>query len=317
MAGFSLILVNLWLFISFIMLIAGVVVIIVGTILLVRKYKVNSNRKTGKIVAIILLILGGALLIPFLITLSGAGIGKYMSEQDKIETWETLENKIIVSEDEWKNGFMYQDKKLVPIGIFTNSENYQTSGTYKNLNYLGVIAINDTYDYYNFYDIHNNSGYNIYYVWVESFAGGECYTRTFVEESEYDSVLKYYELLPMRVRVLWESAPEDLHLGTRWQRMEINSQDIQSELMELSHEVLDDVTDRRKTSTTTDNTDEAMSIKFLSDDGVFSLKLDIFMREDEMILFVNEYPVETEITEKYQSVLLTFMDEIKEELNNN
>ena len=69
--------------------------------------------------------------------------------------------------------------------------------------------IEKTTEVYSFYELDNDSGYKIYYVRVSEFVGGEYYSRTFVDENDYDSVLEYYNTSNLEISALWRTAPHE------------------------------------------------------------------------------------------------------------
>ncbi len=219
-----------------------------------------------------------------------------------------------MKEDEWKNGFEYNGKKLIPVNIFINSDNYKNIDSLKNLNQIGALVINNTNNYYSLYEIDNDSGYKIYYVWVESFANGKYYSRTFVDENEYDLILKYDNNSDLKIRTLWESAPQDTKLRNSWKILNLDINNNRDELMQLSHEVLDDTSNNKLGGTPLKNYDDCMEFEIMSADKVFTIDLIIYTKDDEMKLNLNEYEVEENIVEKYKDMLLSLMNNSQKEL---
>lgn len=171
-----------------------------------------------------------------------------------------------------------------------------------------------SYDNYSLYQIINNSGYDLYYVWVESFAGGEYYSRTFVEEKDYEAVLEYYENSNLSVSVFWKSAPENTGLNYQWKKLDLQVEDKQDALIQLAHEVLDDVSDKKRTANINNDGYDCIIFRMESEDGVFSVDLEIYTKEVKMMLWLNDYEVESEIVEKYKELLFSLMQDAQTEL---
>lgn len=273
-----------------------------------QKERTKNIKKTGAIVTLVFSII---LFLPAVISmfvLSMTSVIQYTKEKQVIES---IENKVIVKRDEWKNGFEYDGKNLVPINIFMNSDNYDS---FKNLNEIGALVIKHTNNYYSLYELDNDSGYKIYFVWVESFTGGEYYSRTFVDKNEYDSVLEYYNTANLEVSALWKSAPEYTNLRNSWTGLELNIDDKRDELIKLSHEVLDDVSGKRQVYTSAENYDEYMTFQIYSTDKVFTIDLVICTKDDEMELYLNGYEVEEKTTQKYKDMLRSLTNDAQKEL---
>lgn len=293
MAGISALIVLFVFMIAVVSSLTGIVLIILSIIL---RWKAN-------ILKISLL-----LQIPLVLIISGTVILSAVRNAEKIEYFEAIENKVFVKRDEWKKGFDYNDKTLVPVNFLMNSDK-------NDLEHIGALAIENSYDYYPFYQLSNESGYELYYVLVLSFAGGEYYSRTFVDEKDYDAVMEYYCTADLSASVLWESAPENSELKYNWVKLNLDVNDKRSELMNLFHEVLDDVSDKKQTNTSIRGEGyDCFSYHFISDDSVFSTDLRVYTREDELILFVNKFKVEREIVEKYKEMLFSLVSETKAEL---
>lgn len=293
MAGISVLIVLFVFVIAVASSLTGIVLIILPKI---QRRKANSLK------------ISFLLQIPLVVVISGTVILSAVKDARKIEHFEAIENKVFVRRDEWKKGFDYNDKTLVPVNFLMNADKSE-------LEYIGALAIENSYDYYSFYQLSNESGYELYYVHVTSFVGGEYYSRTFVDENDYDAVMEYYCTADLSASALWESAPENSELKYNWVKLNLDINDKHSELMNLFHEVLDDVSDKKKTSTSIRGEGyDCFSYHFISDDRVFSTDLRVYTREDELILFVNEYKVESEIVEKYKEMLFFLVSETKAEL---
>ena len=63
----------------------------------------------------------------------------------------------------------------------------------------------------NLYEINNNSGFPIYYVWVESFSNGEHFSTIFVDVNNYDQILDYYKKAKLNIKSLFIVAEHILH----------------------------------------------------------------------------------------------------------
>ncbi|MBO5138616.1 MAG: hypothetical protein J6B89_03140 [Bacilli bacterium] len=316
MAGISILIVNLWLFIVLVSSFIGFILLVVSIILYLRNKKDQVNKKLDvyKKIAIILLVISILFQIPLGISVFGVIVNsKVQNFKDKKEL-ESIENKVSVQQDKWKQGFDYNGKHLIPVNIFMNNYNYHSYGKFKNLDKIGALVIKDSYNYYSLYQINNNSGYKIYYVWVESFAGGEYYSRTFVDKNDYTSVLDYYSTSNFSVSALWKSAPVNTTLRNNWKKLELNVNSERDKLISLSHAVLDNVSNKKRTIHLYEDDYDCILFKIRSDDGVFTIDLSIYTKDDEMILYLNEYKVENEIVNKYKQMLFSLINDSQVEL---
>lgn len=318
MAGFSIILVTLWFGFVLLSTVGALVLLVISLILFLIRGKVQNGRKAKapvrKGIAITLLVLGCLLLLPLGITACAASMGSGLLNMGKIQEVEAIENKIYVPSEDWKNGFDYDGKELVPVPLFINDAQYHSSGKYRNLEKIGALIVGSSTSHYTFYQVENNSGYEIYYVKVESFAGGEYYSRTFVDKEDYDAVLDYYGNEELSLRALWQSAPEYTGLRNLWESLDLKPDDRSGELFALFHAVLDDVSDRRRVSTSRQGDYECIALTFQSDDGVLFVKLYIYTKDEEMILYLNDYEVESEIVEEYKAMLFSLIEDARTEL---
>lgn len=289
---------------------------IISMILFSKTKKSESGKKKNmkKTSAIITLVISIIMFFPLLITIFVLSINSKIQDEKEKAVIESIENKVIVTEDEWKEGFEYNDKNLVPVNIFMNSDNYKNNGLFKNLNKIGALVIENTNNYYNLYEIDNDSGYKIYYVWVESFANGEHYSRTFVDENEYDLVLEYYNTCDFKISTLWKSAPQDTELRNNWKSLNLDINNNRDELIQLSHEVLDDISNNKLGGIPLENYDECMEFEIKSTDKVFTIDLIIYTKDDEMKLDLNGYEVEDKIVQKYKEMLQSLINNTQKEL---
>ncbi|MBD5481725.1 MAG: hypothetical protein HDR15_04235 [Lachnospiraceae bacterium] len=299
MAGISILLANLWLGIILISTLIAFVLFIVSFILFLRKKKKQK-------IAIVLAVLGFVFLLPLGITLTAGLIFSGKENAERRQYIDSIENKIYVREDEWKEGFTYDGKELVPVNILMNDDRFE-------LVYLGALVIEKSDRYYSFYQVENDSGYEIYYVKVTTFVGGEYYSRTFVDKKDYDAVLDYYNNSELAVSALWTTM-SDAILNRTWKRLELHLDDRREELLTLSHEVLDDISDKKVCNTSRRGYDENLFLRLQSDDGVYRVELCIYASGGEMVLFLNEYEVESEIVEKYKDMLFALIQDVQTEL---
>ena len=297
----------------------ALVLFIISMILFSKNKKLQKEgttniKKTGAIVTLVISII---LFLPLVISILAISINSKIQDIKEKQIIESIENKVIVKRDEWKNGFEYDGKNLIPVNIFMNSDNYKNNGSFKNLNKIGALVIEDTNISYSLYELDNDSGYKIYFVWVETFAGGEYYSRTFVDKNEYDSVLKYYNTANLKVSALWKTAPESTKLSNVWKSLNLNITDSRNELIQLSHEVLDDVSDKKVMSTSYQNYDECIKFQIKSTDKVFTVDLVIYTRDNEMKVYLNKYEVEDKIVQKHKEMLLSLINSSQKELLKN
>lgn len=293
----------------------GLVFFIVSILLFKRKKpQQGGNVKARKIVATVLFVLSFVFQIPLGISIVGIVIGSGIQKANDKKEFEAIENKVYVEREEWKNGFDYNGNHLVPVNLLMNSNNYHANGKYKNLEKIGAIVKEGSGDHYSLYQITNDSGYDLYYVWVESFSGGMYYSRTFVEENDYDGVLEYYEASDLSVHTFWKSAPENTGLRNRWMSLDLDIEDKQAALVQFSHEILDDVSNKRRTTNRNEDGDDYIVVRVESEDGVFSVDFDIYRKEGEMKVWLNDYEVEHEIVEQYKDTVSSLIEDAQAEL---
>ena len=84
--------------------------------------------------------------------------------------------------------------------------------------------------------------------------------------------------------------------------------------MQLTHEVLDDVSDKKQTINTSEEGYDFILLRIESGDGVFRVDLDIYTNDEEMAVWLNGYKVENEIVEKYKEMLLSLINDAQTEL---
>ena len=272
-----------------------------------RKKGDPSPKKVGAIVTLVLCII---FLLPLIVTVTASSIASVIYNQNEKAAIEAIENKVFVKKGEWKSGFEYHEKRLVPVNIFINSDYFRTD------NEIGALVIENTNRYYSLYQLENDSGYDIYYVWVESFANGVYYTRAFVDAQDYDSVLQYYDTADLEIGVLWKSAPQDTEFTNVWQYLDLSVDGYRDALLKLTHEVLDDVSSKRQVNihTYSDIYEDNIEFVIQSSDGVFTVQLTIYTKDDEIRLYLNGYQVEDQITEKYRDMLLHLINASEDEL---
>lgn len=312
MAGISILLINFLIFFVLGSSFIGFILFVISIILFLRKKKPQQGgkNKNRRITATVLLVISLVFQIPSGIFIAAVTIGAERQKVKEKEEFEAVENKVYAQKEEWKSGFEYDGKSLVPVSILINSENYRSSGKNKNLDKIGTLVMDGSYNnYYSVYQIMNDSGYDLYYVWVESFAGGVYYSRTFAYEDDYDAVLEYYDTSNLFLSANWKSAPENIGVRNQWIKIDLNTDEKQDALMQLSHEVLDDVSDKRKTINTSGDGYDCIVLKIESGDGVFRVDLEIYTKDEEMAVWLNGYKVENEIVEKYKEMLISLIND--------
>ena len=305
--------VNILLGAIFILTLIALVLFIISMILFLKNKIAQkagkTSKKTGAIVTLVISIIFS---LPMLILLVASSIFSIIQNEKEKAVIESIENKVIV-EDEWKKGFEYDGKNLVPVNLFINSDNYDYDD---NLTGIGVLVIENTNNYHSLYELASDSGYKIYYVHVSEFVGGEYYSRTFVDENDYDSVLEYYNTAHFEVSAMWRTAPEETKLNNIGKSLDLNIDDNRDDLIELSHEVLDNIPNKDKESVNPlyENYEISMEFWIKSSDNVFTIHLVIYTKQNEMRLYLNDYEAEEKIVEKHRDMLLHLMDESQKEL---
>lgn len=316
MAGFSIILIALWM--GFVLLtgFGALIFLVVSLILFLVKRKAKNGGKAygTKGAAIVFLVLGCLLLLPLGITACGIAVTIGLDNMKKIQTVEAIENKIYVQDDEWENGFDYEGRELVPVSFFINDEKAYLNNRSKNIEKIGVLVPDSLNTHYEFYQMENSSGYGIYYVKVPAIAGKEQYFRAFVDRMDYDAVLDYYGNASLSIKALWKSAPVSSRLGNTWKNVDLNLDERREELFFLLHAVLDHVSDRKHISILGEEDYDCIRMQICSEDGVLAVELCLYAKEEEMILYLNDYEVEREIVEEYKEMLFSLMGEVQTEL---
>lgn len=310
MAGISILIVLFVLMVIMATSVTGVVLFVMSIILFKKATKSQYNGKSdpGRRKAAVTLGISLLLLLPLAVVILGAVIGSKVEDARKREAFEAIEIKIPVQEEEWKKGFDYDGKTLVPVNFLMNPG--------KNLEYIGALVIEDSYNYHSFHQLDNESGYPLYYVHISSFIGGEYYSRTFVDKNDYDAVMNYYCTSDLSIRASWKTAPESgsFNLTHVWSSLDLNINDQREELIQLFHEVLDDVSDKRQQNTSDGEEYDCVLYNIKSNDGVFSVDLCVNTKGDELLLYVNEFKVEEEIAEKYKEMIFSLVSDTKAEL---
>lgn len=304
----------------------GLIIVVLSTMAAITLFFVSiSIRRFKERNAKIILVISLLLLIPLGLMILGAVITVHRENSETRERLELIENKFRVPKLEWREGFVYDDKTLVPVSIFINAKNYWPVGESKNLEYLGAIIIGNSYNYYSFYKIDNNSGYDIYYVDYDfgdfenfaDFAHGGIFSRTFVDKNDYEAVLDYYVASDLSVSVNWVSAPEGVSRKYTGAGVDLIVNARRDEWFQLCHEVLDDVSDRERPIMPDRDGYDYMIFNIKSDDCVFAVDLNIYTKDGEIILHLNRYEVEDEIVEKYKEMLLSLIDDTQAEILQN
>lgn len=316
MAFIGIFVLNILLILIFVSTLIASIFLIISMIFFSKTKKLENGKKRNinKTRGVVTLVISIVLFMPLLTSIFAISIGSKIQDDKEKAIIEAIENKVFVTRDEWKKGFEYNGKNLVPVNIFINSDNYNKSGSLKNLNKIGALVIKNTNNYYNLYEIDNDSGYKIYYVWVESFANGNYYSRTFVDKNEYDLVLEYYNTSDFKISALWKSAPQDTKLRNSWKRLNLDINNNRDELIQLSHEVLDNISNNKLGGNPLENYDEYMEFKIQSADKVFTIDLKIYTKNDEIKLDLNRYEVEDKIVQKYNEMLRSLINNTQKEL---
>lgn len=304
----------------------GLIIVVVSTIAAVTLFFISiSIRQFNKRNSKVILVISLSLLIPLAVTILSTLIVIQKKNSEARQRLELIENRFRVPKLEWREGFVYDDKTLVPVSIFINAHNYWPVGESKNLRYLGAIVIGNSYNYYSFYKIDNNSGYDIYYVdydfWdfevpADFFHGG-IFSLTFVDKNDYDAVLDYYGASDLTVSVNWVSVPEDVSRKYAGAGLDLIVNARRDEWFQLCHEVLDDVSGKERPLMPDRDGYDYMVFHIKSDDGVFAVDLNICAKDGEIILHLNGYEVEDEIVEKYKEMLSSLIDDTQAEVLQN
>jgi hypothetical protein len=301
----------------------GVIFLIVSLVLLLiksRKERLNQKKnKVRKTLGIIFLVLGIGLQLPLGLTwLLGAFSAQKREVVEKAK-WESIENKVLVDKN-WPKGFIYNGDELITVPIFSNSDNYSiVSQGNGNLTQIGSLVFSEDYYTNNFYQLVNNSGFDLYYVWKESFANGEHYSRTFVKKEDFDAVLDYYnQAAGYTVSVLWKSAPERSSYPNNWTYLAQPMDDNLVWLLPLCHEVLDDVANKKISVVplynNMDYCDDYMNLNITSKDSVFTIGISFYTQGEDLYLYLNDYKVEDEIVDQYREQILELIAQVKEEM---
>ena len=318
MAFIGIFLANILLLVLFVLTAVSLIFFIISMVLFFKFAKSKDvQKKASKTAAIVTLIISLVLFFPVLVVGAWAVIYYEKDEAEKSSYIASIENKAIVKGDEWLNGFEYKGKNLVPVDIFRNAENYNNQGVFKNLNEDGAVVEKGTTFYHIIYDVDNDSGYKIYYVWHESLINREAYTRTFVDKNEYDSILDYYNnKCDYKLSAYWESAPQDIKDKDKdgIYNLDLNAICDKKEFIQLAHEVLDGNNSTASDQDPIEGYDNYMSLTIKSEDKVCDIKLVISTKGDEMNLYLNKLKVEDEIVQEHKDLLLALINNSQKEI---
>lgn len=276
-----------------------------------KRHARSAGYKVGAVVTLIFGILAAA---PPVVMGILCLVGSVVDEGKKAKEIAAIENKAVVSGDEWREGFEYNGDQLVPVSIFMNSDSYKHYGDNQNLYEIGAVVQKYSNDYYSLYELVSDSDYPIYYVWVEGFAGGEYYSRTFVKREEYDSVLDFYSTCPLAVKARWSTAPAGTELSNRWVQVKTDITEYRQALMQLADDVLSDVSGKYRVLESVPEGYDEIAFRIQSEDGVFRLDLTVGTGEDGRILYMNEYRVSDETVEEYEKLLDALVETAEGEL---
>ena len=126
--------------------------------------------------------------------------------------------------------------------------------------------------------------------------------------------MEYYETSNLFVSVVWKSAPENTGLNYQWIKLGLQVEDKQDAWMHLAHEVLDDVSDKKRTANTNKEGYDCIIFRIESEDGVFSVDLEIYTKEEKMMVWLYDYEVEREVVDKYKELLFSLVQDAQTEL---
>ena len=126
--------------------------------------------------------------------------------------------------------------------------------------------------------------------------------------------MEYYNTAHFEASAIWRTAPEETKLHFNWESLDLNIDDNRDELIELSHEVLDDIPNKERVNPLSENYEISMEFRIKSNDNVFTIHLVIYTKQDEIKLRLNDYEAEEKIVEKHRDMLLYLMDESQKEL---
>lgn len=323
MAGISIMMLGFWLTLIISASALGVIFLIVSLVLLLiksRKERLNQKKnKIRKTIGIIFLVLGIGLQLPLGLTWLLGAFSAQKREVVERAKWESIENKVLVDKN-WPKGFTYNGDELIPVPIFSNSDNYREILQGKgNLSQIGSLVFFEDYYTNNFYQLENNSGFDLYYVWKESFANGEHYSCTFVKKEDFDAVLDYYnQAVGYTASVLWKSAPEETSFSSSWTYLKQPMDDKLVWLIPLCHEVLDDVANKRTSGAplynNMDYCDDYMNLNIASKDAAFTIGICLYTQGENLFLYLNDYKVEDEIVDQYREQILELIAQVKAEM---
>ena len=296
----------------------SLVFFIVSIILfLLNKKAKKEGREPKRFIPVITLIISIIFLFPLILAILTTSVSSHIINKKEAAFIESIENKVYVKQDEWENGFEYNDKYLVPVNIFINSDSYAVFDHTTNLTYIGALVIENTTTCYYIYEIDNDSGYKIYYVRLAYFVNEEYSSRFFVAKNDYESVLNYYSTSDLEISATWIPSSPDNETNYESQILDLDIADIRDELMELSHEVLDDVSDKEAEYALIKVYDSNIDIWLQSKDRVFTIDLDIYTKQDEIQVYLNRYKVEDDIINKHKPMLLQLINDVQQELEKN
>ena len=286
MAGISIIIANLLLFLLTILTVVGLIFLILSFIM-----KKKNNSKLKKIFSIIGLIFE----IPLLLMILISNVHGYKYNKSKENEIKKMQNKIYVNENTWNKGFEFENKELVPISLLYNSANYSQ---YNNLKQVGTIVYKHSVSYNHLYEVKNNSNHTIYYVWEESGDPKQKYTRTFVEKDYYDEIINYYKNTDYIISILIKNI---------WQSVDYDDQNQIKRIIEIADNTLNNY-DYKKESLDDIAGGETYNYNLYSTDKSLLIEMKIYKKNNKIFLYINDFRVDDEVVNKNIDLMNSLME---------
>lgn len=290
----------------------GVILLIISAVLFVLHRKaVAAGRASRKnIGGIVTCIVGGANMLPLIIITVLISINNISQNIQYNQELNAIQNKAYATGDDWKDGFTFDGKQLVPVHLLINHSSYSTDARSE----VGALVINGTNSYFNIYTIENDSGFTIYRVWVSSFRGGEHYTCTFVAEEDYDEVIDYYRNAPLDVYLIERQTTDDSDGDFPFSKLSLDLTGRQEDIMDATMEILDNHPDIATAPNSINGRGAFTKLEFCSSDDVLTIEIICIETEGNIEFWIEGFPLEGEASESYEQVLTDLMTEVKSEL---
>lgn len=315
MAFIGLFILNIILFLVVISTTISFFLFVTAIIILLINKKNKNNKKQHKVAFNVILIFSILFLIPLFLTTFGFISIDTRITREKQEEINKLENKIYIKENTIKESIIYNNNKLVPIYLFSNTKTFNKKYIQDNLIEVANLVIKEKKDYSKLYKIPNNSNYNIYY--IGNFNSQiDLDSRIYAEEKNINKIINYYSNTEFKIDALWLTAPSYLNINNKIINTNINYKD-NKKIVELSKEVFNDSKNNKKEEYIDDNGKDEIIINLYTEDNIYEINLEIYIKDNSYELYLNDYKVEEKLKNKYKEVIYNLVEQVEYNLTLN